>query len=94
LKRNCGLRKKRFIIINGSVRNSRTYSILRFLPLDRNFPEWFHGCVSSKNKEDKKTPVLIKEETDIILESPVVKPRWRDVIGQVLQFVTVGGDLV
>ena len=64
------------------------------MPLDINFTKWFHGSVSSKNKEDKKTSVFVEKETDKILESPVVKPGWKDVIGQVLQFVTVGGDLV
>ena len=76
------------------MKNNITYSIRLYLPLDRNFTKWFHGSVSSKNKEDKKTPVFVEKETDIDVERPVVKPGWKDVIGQVLQFVSVGGDLV
>jgi nickel-dependent lactate racemase len=47
-----------------------------------------------EKKEDKRSSVLAKKEIEKKLGNPVVKQGWREIVGQVLQFVVVGGDLV
>lgn len=47
-----------------------------------------------KKKVDKKSSVLDNSEVKKNINEPVAKNGFKEILGQVLQFVTVGGDFV
>jgi hypothetical protein len=47
-----------------------------------------------KRKEDKRSSIMIKKDSNVRTAEPVVKQGWKQALGQVLQFVSVGGDFV